>query len=77
MKRGLILLLVMGMGVSLSAQTFSEWFSQKKTQIKYLQQQIAALAAFTDDLQDGYHIIQKGTGVISDLCQGDFELHSN
>jgi len=42
----LFLLLVVSAGSNLQAQTFAEWFQQKKTQKKYLLQQIAALQVY-------------------------------
>ena len=59
------------------AQTFNEWFRQKATQKKYLLQQIAALKAYLDYVQKGYAIAQKGLTTISDIKQGDFDLHRN
>jgi hypothetical protein len=59
------------------SQTFAEWFKQKKTQIKYLVQQIAALQVYTDYLEKGYSIVQEGTHVISDIKHGDFNLHND
>lgn len=44
------------------AQTFDEWFRQKKTQKKYLVQQIAALKVYLGYLKEGYEIAQKGMG---------------
>jgi hypothetical protein len=59
------------------AQTWSEWFQQKKTQKQYLLQQIAALKVYTGYLSEGYNIAKNGLGVIQDIKQGDFGLHSN
>lgn len=59
------------------AQTWSEWFSQKKTQIKYLTQQIAAFQVYAGYLQKGYHIAQQGLTAISDIKNGEFNLHKN
>lgn len=59
------------------AQTFDEWFFQKKTQIKYLNQQIVALQAYMAVLEKGYKIVQQGTQAISDIKHGDFTLHSD
>ena len=42
------------------AQTWDEWFEQKKTQIQYLEKQIVELGIFIGDLQKGYQIVQKG-----------------
>lgn len=57
------------------AQTWDEWFAQKKTQIKYLVQQIATLKVYTDYLQKGYDIAREGLSTINDIKHGDFDLH--
>jgi hypothetical protein len=59
-----------------SAQTFAEWFSQKKTQIKYLTQQIAALEQYGLYVKQGYQIAQGGWGSIGNQVKGEFDLHS-
>lgn len=60
-----------------SAQTFAEWWSQKKTQIKYLNQQIAALAVYGSYVKQGYQVSQNGLGSISGWAKGEFELHTS
>lgn len=57
------------------AQTFGEWFRQKKTQIAYYTKQIAALKMYNDLLVDGYGIVRDGLQVAHDLRQGEFDLH--
>ena len=79
MKKRIILL---GMTLSLfivhsKAQTFDEWFFQKKTQIKYLVEQIATLQIYTDYLEKGYDIAKNGLNLISDIKRGDFNLHND
>ena len=59
------------------AQTFAEWFQQKKTQKKYLLEQIAGLQMYTGYLQKGYSIAQKGLTAIGDFKNGEFNLHSD
>lgn len=61
----------------LFAQTFDEWFNQKKTQIKYLLQQIAANEIYIEYLQKGYKIAESGLNTINDIKHGDFNLHSD
>jgi len=56
------------------AQTFNEWFRQKKTQKKYLLQQIAALRVYLDYLKKGYKIVDKGLTIVGDIKQGKFDL---
>lgn len=58
------------------AQTWNEWFAQKKTQIKYLFEQIAALQTYTSYLKEGYDIANKGISTVNDIKNGDFDLHS-
>lgn len=71
----LLIALLMGMGVS-HAQTWDEWFRQRKTQIKYLLQQIAVLQTHLEYLRKGYKIAKAGTDLIRDIKQGDFHLHN-
>jgi hypothetical protein len=54
-----------------------EWFNQKKTQTKYLIQQIAALNIYIKYLEKGYDIAKKGLNTIADLKQGEFDLHTD
>jgi hypothetical protein len=58
------------------AQTFSEWFRQKKTQIKYLISQIAALEVYDSYLNKGYSIAQNALTSIYDFKKGEFNLHN-
>lgn len=58
------------------AQTFSEWFRQKKTQIKYLIEQIAAYEVLLDYTTKGYNIAQSGLTFIGDMKKGEFDLHT-
>jgi hypothetical protein len=57
-----------------SAQTFNEWFRQKKTQKEYLINQIAALKIYLKYLKEGYDIAKKGLNTIGDIKQGKFDL---
>lgn len=61
----------------LNAQTFGEWFNQKKTQKKYLLQQIAALEAYKSLLSNGYGIVKDGTNLIGSITKGEFNLHAD
>ena len=56
-------------------QTFDEWFRQKKTQKKYLLQQIAALRIYLGYVQKGYAVAKEGLSVSSESKQGQFSLH--
>jgi hypothetical protein len=62
---------------SADAQTWNEWFRQKKTQKKYLIQQIAALQVYLKYLKEGYDIAKKGLNVIGDIKQGKFDLDND
>lgn len=57
------------------AQTFSEWFRQKKTQEKYLIQQIAGLRVYAGYMKKGYEVFDKGSKAISKIKEGDFNMH--
>lgn len=57
------------------AQTFAELFKQKKTQQKYLVQQIAALKVYAGCLQKGYSIAREGWQMIGALKKGELDLH--
>lgn len=59
------------------AQTFAEWFQQKKTQKKYLIEQIAAFKIYICYVQKGYSITEKGLSTISNIKNGDFNLHKD
>lgn len=65
-----------GMAASAQAQTFAEWFSQKKTQKKYLLQQIAALQVYSTYLKQGYGIATNGLGSISGYLKSENSLHN-
>jgi hypothetical protein len=57
-------------------QTFAEWFSQKKTQIKYLRQQIAALEQYGSYFKQGYTISQNALGNIGGYITGEYGSHT-
>ena len=61
--------------IPLHAQTFSEWFSQKKTQKKYLLEQIAALQMYIGYAKKGYEIAGSGLSTIRNITNGEFKLH--
>lgn len=58
-----------------TAQTFNEWFKQKKTQRKYLVEQIAALRVYLDYTKKAYTIVHRGLTTIENIKNGDFNLH--
>lgn len=57
------------------AQTFNEWFRQKKTQEIYLLQQIAALKFYAGYVKKGYETFDRGSKTISAIKSGDFNMH--
>ncbi|MGY3211901.1 hypothetical protein [Mucilaginibacter sp. HD30] len=59
------------------AQTFAEWFSQKKTQKKYLLQQIAALQVYSGYLKTGYSIAKGGLSSIGGYVGNEYGLHGS
>ena len=72
-----MLLLVAVLGTqALMAQTFSEWFRQNKTQLKYLEEQIAALQEYISTIDDGYSIAGAGLGSIDTVITVDLDIHS-
>ncbi|MCR8556943.1 hypothetical protein KXD93_04790 [Mucilaginibacter sp. BJC16-A38] len=70
-------LLLLGSAERSEAQTFAEWFSQKKTLIKYLTQQIVALESFESDVKKGYRIATGGLGTIGGITGAEFGLHQS
>jgi len=59
------------------AQTFSEWFAQKKTLIKYLKVQIDALGVYGKDLKQGYQTAGDGLNSIGGWKDRELGLHSD
>lgn len=72
-----MIVLLLSVAHSISAQTWDEWFKQKTTQKKYLLQQIASLQLYANYLSEGYSIARKGLHAIQDIKQGDFNLHGD
>lgn len=72
-----IMILIAGMILSTAApaQTWNEWFKQKKTQRQYLAKQIALLQVYLGYLKKGYEIADKGLTTIHNIKNGDFNLH--
>lgn len=73
----IIIILVLGSIIDLQAQNFNEWFNQKKTQTKYLVDQIVALQVYISYLEKGYRISKDGLNLIGDIKEGEFNLHKN
>lgn len=76
MKELILLLCGVLIGRELTAQTFSEWFRQNHTQLKYLVTQIAALKGYDLILNDGYNISREGLDSIGSIRSDDLDMHS-
>ncbi|MDB5014296.1 MAG: hypothetical protein JWQ25_2498 [Daejeonella sp.] len=74
MKVLIFLLLLSG---SVKAQTWDEFFKQKKTQRKYLIQQLAALKMYAGYLKKGYDMTNNGINTIKGFTKGEFDLHED
>ena len=75
MKRLILLIMLSGLFTNISqAQTWDEWFNQKKTQRKYLLKQIAALEVYLGYVKKGYRIAQNGLTLIGDIKDGAFSM---
>lgn len=70
-----VVILFLLVAAQLNAQTFNEWFRQKKTQKKYLVQQIAALKIYLKYLKQGYRIVDKGLNIVGDIKDRNFRSH--
>jgi hypothetical protein len=75
MRKFLLIVMICFSASRVKAQTFDEWFKQKKTQIQYLIDQIAALQVYSQSLQKGYEIAGVGLKFIHGIKKGDFDLH--
>lgn len=69
-------MLVCGFPLSGGAQTFGEFFKQKKTQKRYLLEQIAALKVYLGYAKKGYELVGSGLSVVGDITNGEFSLHN-
>ncbi|WP_025144310.1 hypothetical protein [Pedobacter jeongneungensis] len=57
------------------AQSWSEWFRQKKIQERYLLEQIAALRLYGSYVKKGYQLVSGGVNVVRDLSKGELDVH--
>ncbi len=76
MKKMKLLILFAICFSAVHAQTWDEWFRQKKTKKKYLLQQIAALQVYIGYAEKGYKIASTGIHAIQDIKNGEFTLHA-
>lgn len=70
-----LLVLMFCYGGAAHAQTFGEFFNQKKTQKKYLLEQIAALQLSLSYAKKGYQLVDGGLQTVRDITNGEFSLH--
>lgn len=75
MKKIITLLGLFALSLTIHAQGLGAWFSQHTTQLEYLIKQIALLKEHVSGIQKGYRIAKDGLHVISDLKNGEFNLH--
>ncbi|MEC5143217.1 hypothetical protein [Chitinophaga sp. 212800010-3] len=75
MRVVMLVCIIVFSSLHLKAQTFNEWFRQKKTQREYLIKQIALLQQYIGYAKKGYDIAQKGLGTISQIKNGDLKIH--
>ena len=59
------------------AQTWKEWFQQKKTQKEYLIKQIVALKVYAKYVKEGYDIAQKGLNIVGEIKGQNFSDHED
>lgn len=70
-----VLVFMFCFGSAVHAQTFGEFFNQKKTQKKYLLEQIAALQLYLGYAKKGYQLVDGGLQTVRDITKGEFNLH--
>ncbi len=76
LKYSFLVLVIHISSINLSyGQTFGEFFNQKKTQKRYLMEQIAALQVYIGYAKKGYEIAGSGLQTIRDITSGEFSLH--
>jgi hypothetical protein len=73
MKSQILILFLLSIG-NANAQTLDEWFQQKKTQKKYLVDQIVALKVYAGYVKKGYNIVHGGLTTIENIKDGNFVL---
>jgi hypothetical protein len=75
MSKIVITILISVLCATAHCQTIAEWTQQKKTQIDYLLEQIAANKVTIDCVEKGYAIAKFGLSTIQHIKSGDFNLH--
>lgn len=69
-----ITLILCTAGIATYGQTFSEWWRQKKTRIKYLHQQIAALEELEEVTAEGYDEAGEGVDSIETITMDEYMM---
>lgn len=77
MKTIILLLIALVMSHNSFSQTAAEWTQQKKTQRKYLLQQIIALQTYLGYVKKGYDIAHKGISTVQNIKNGEWNLHKD
>ncbi|NLR78027.1 hypothetical protein [Chitinophaga eiseniae] len=75
MKRRVCLLIFL-LAAATTAAFSQSFFSQKKTQLKYMAAQLAALKVYTTYLGEGYKIVKGGLDAYHAFKRGEFNLHN-
>lgn len=71
-----VFMLLLLVCTDLRAQTWAEFFKQKKTQKKYLLHQIAALQVYIGYARKGYELVGNGLETVRDISNGELGLHN-
>ncbi len=77
MKNIFIIIITLIFSAHVSAQNAAEWTQQKKTQLKYLAEQILALQTYLGHVKTGYGIAQRGLNAIQQSKDGEWSLHKD
>lgn len=77
MNHLLLLVLIIITATTTKAQTWEEIFDQKKTQTKYLVQQVAALQVYIGHVKKTYQVAKDGLNFIGDMSKGELNLHKD
>lgn len=71
---GFVMIVLLGFRSEAKCQTFNEWFKQKKTQKRYLIEQIAALQLYLKNLKQGYVVVKKGLNLVGDITGNSYSM---
>ncbi len=72
---GLPLIIFCTWSLAAAAQNAHEWWSQNKTRLSYLEQQVAALETFKKTAEQGYKIAEDAIHNISNTKEEEYHLH--